>query len=107
MQLDRQISEQQEQRFRRLISHLCTLKNLLRQGIGIRGGDEANSNIFQFNLDKARTDDNLRVFLKILDEIRENGPFGVIADEATAISKKEQMSITLGTCAKDYWNSRI
>ena len=29
--LDKQISEKQEQRFRGLISHLCTLKTLLRQ----------------------------------------------------------------------------
>ena len=99
---------------------------MLRQGIAIRGKDETNANIFQLNLDKARTDDNLRVFLrsksyfghallaeeeqmlvlnariKVLDEIRENGHFGVIADEATDISKKEQMSITLRTCTKDY-----
>ena len=102
------------------------MKTLLRQGIAIRGKDETNANIFQLNLDKARTDDNLRVFLrsksyfghallaeeeqmlvlnariKVLDEIRENGHFGVIADEATDISKKEQMSITLRTCTKDY-----
>ena len=126
VQLDKQISEQQEQRFKGLISHLCTLKTLLRQGIAIRGKDETNSNIFQLNLDKARTDDNFRVFLrsksyfghallaeqeqmlvlnariKVLDEIRENGHFGVIADEATDISKKEQMSITTRTCTKDY-----
>ena len=44
----------------------------------------------------------LNAGVKVLDEIREIGHFGVIADEATDISKKEQMSIILSTCAKDY-----
>ena len=102
------------------------MKTLLRQGIAIRRKDETNSNIFQLNLNKARNDDNLRVFLrsksyfghsplaeqeqmlvlnariKVLDEIRENGHFGVNADESTGISKKEKMSITLRTCTKNY-----
>ena len=47
-----------------LISHLHTLKTLLRHGMAIRRSDDSDSNIFQFNLNKARTDSDLKEFMK-------------------------------------------
>eukprot|EP00795_Rhopilema_esculentum_P011329 gene11329-21520_t len=121
--LDKQNSEQLDRRFNGLISHLFTL---LRQETAIRGKDDTNSNIIQFNLDKSRTDENLIFFLKsrsyfsrailseqeqmlvleakmkILEEIRRTGYFALSADEATDVSKKGQLSITLRECTKDF-----
>ena len=39
------------------------MKTLLRQGLPIRGKTDNNSNIHQFNLDKAQGDENLQLFL--------------------------------------------
>eukprot|EP00795_Rhopilema_esculentum_P003955 gene3955-15287_t len=104
--------------------HLFTLKTLLRQRAAIRGNDDTISNIFQFNLDKSRTDE--RLFLnsrsyfghailseqeqmlvlegrmQVLEEIKGNRYFVLIADEPTDVSKKEQMPITLRACTKDF-----
>ena len=46
-----------------LISHLYTLKTLLRQGVPIRGNTIYESNIYQFDLDKARSDKGLNLLL--------------------------------------------
>ena len=56
--------EKQNLRMQSLISHLHTLKTLLRQGVPVRGGTDENSNIYQFNLDKAVTDNGLQLLLK-------------------------------------------
>eukprot|EP00795_Rhopilema_esculentum_P003897 gene3897-15208_t len=78
----------------------------------------------KFNLDKSRTDE--RLFLnsrsyfghailskqeqmlvlegrmQVLEEIKGNRYFVLIADEPTDVSKKEQMPITLRACTKDF-----
>ena len=41
-----------------------TLKTLLQQGVAICGSDDSDSNIFRFNLDKTRTDSDLKEFMK-------------------------------------------
>eukprot|EP00112_Aurelia_sp_Birch-Aquarium-sp1_P022111 Seg612.2 transcript_id=Seg612.2/GoldUCD/mRNA.D3Y31 product="hypothetical protein" protein_id=Seg612.2/GoldUCD/D3Y31 len=48
--------ERQQLRKKGLISHLQTLKTLLRQGVAIRGKTDSESNIYQFDLDKAIND---------------------------------------------------
>ena len=35
----------------------------MRQGVAIHGSDDSDSNIFQLNLDKVRTDSNLKEFI--------------------------------------------
>lgn len=47
-QLDKQLSAKQTLRRQGLISHLHTLKTLLRQGIAIRGDTDLESNVHQF-----------------------------------------------------------
>ena len=42
--------EKQQRRRQGLISHLRTMKILLRQGIAIRGNTDSHSNIYRFNL---------------------------------------------------------
>ena len=56
----------EKQRLRRqgLIPHLNTLKTLLRQGIAIRGHTDENSNIYQFNKDKANDNEGLNLLMK-------------------------------------------
>ena len=46
-----------------LISHFHTLKTLLRQGVPIRGNTDLESNIYQFDPDKARGDKGLKLLL--------------------------------------------
>ena len=68
--LHAQISEHREQQKLRMLAllglkaHLCTMKTLLRQGVKIRGHHDENSNIYQFNLDKAAFHEGLNTFLK-------------------------------------------
>ena len=126
MMAEKHGKQEQMQRFHGLISHLHTLKTLLRQGVAIRGNDDASSNIYQFNLDKARTDEDLRIFMNtksyfghdilseqeqmlvlaarrnVLREVIDNGLFSIIVDEASDISTLEHMSVTLRTCSKNY-----
>ena len=56
--------DKQNLRMQGLISHLHTLKTLLRQGVPVRGGTDEDSNSYQFNLDKAVTDNGLQLLLK-------------------------------------------
>ena len=60
-QLDDHAKEKQRLRRHGLISHLNTLKTLLRQGIAIRGHSDENSNIYQFNKDKAIDNEGLNL----------------------------------------------
>ncbi|XP_046842027.1 zinc finger MYM-type protein 1-like [Xenia sp. Carnegie-2017] len=119
--------ETQQLRRKGLISHLQTLKTLLRQGIAIRGRTDFESNIHQFNLDKAINDKALKLLLDenryvtahdILDEqkqmivlnarrhlivkilVRES--FSILADESSDVSKKEQLSFSVRTCDDNY-----
>ena len=50
--LDDQMKELQKKRREGLIAHLQTMKTLLRQGLPIRGHNDVDSNIRQFNEDK-------------------------------------------------------
>ena len=58
--------QREKQRHQRqgLISHLGTMKTLLRQGIAIRGNTDSDSNIYQFNFDKAINDKGLEQLLE-------------------------------------------
>ena len=124
--MDKSNKEIQHLRVNGLISHLHTLKTLLRQGVAIRGSDETDANIIQFNLDKASADSDLKEFMRlrqyfghaviaeqeqmlvlnarrrVLGNIKDRQYFSIVANEATNISKVEQMSITIRTCTKDY-----
>jgi len=51
--LDKQVADLQSQRRHGLVSHLNTLKTLLRQGIAVRGHTDEESNIVQFSKYKA------------------------------------------------------
>ena len=46
-----------------LISHFHTLKTLLHQGVPIKRNTDLESNIYQFDLDKARGDKGLKLLL--------------------------------------------
>ena len=63
-QFDDNTNEKQRLRRQGLISHLNTLKTLLRQGIAIRGHTDENSNIYHFNKDKANDNEGLNLLLK-------------------------------------------
>lgn len=119
---------EKNQKLRRegLQSHFHTIKTLLRQGLAIRGHGDENSNIVVFNEDKARTDSGLRLLLNegrfmshdaiseqeemlilharrdLNKEIRDRDFYSIICDEATDISKTEQMTFVLRTCDDDY-----
>ena len=110
-----------------LLSHLCTLKTLLCQGVAIRGDNDLESNIYQFNLDKALKDNSLKLLLddgcytnshNILQEqeqllvldarctvwqtIRSNNFYAILADESSDVTKLEQLSFTVRSCDKHY-----
>ncbi|XP_028394417.1 zinc finger MYM-type protein 1-like [Dendronephthya gigantea] len=110
-----------------LISHLQTMKTLLRQGVAIRGNTDLDSNIYQFNLDKAIHDKGLELLLNekhyttahdilveqqqllilnarrnLLENVREKDFFSILADESSDVSKKEQLSFSVRTCDDDY-----
>ena len=119
--------EKQSLRRAGLVSHLGTLKTLLRPGIVIRGRSGVESNIYQFNLDKAKNDHGLKLLMKeeryttshgILDERRnmfvsaarrellagslEKNFYSILADESSDIAKKELLSFSVRTCSNDY-----
>eukprot|EP00795_Rhopilema_esculentum_P010269 gene10269-18965_t len=110
-----------------LISHLHTFKTLLRQGVPIRGDTDEDSNIYQFNLDKAVTDSGPKLLLKekhyilahdifeeqkqmlvlearrdLLERIRQCEFFSILADESSDVTKKEQHSFSIRTCNDQY-----
>ena len=119
--------DKQNLRMQGLISHLHTLKTLLRQGVPVRGGTDEDSNIYRFNLDKAVTDNGLQLLLKekyyvlahdileeqkqmlvlearrdLLDRIRQCEFFSIIADESSDVTKREQLSFSFRTCNDEY-----
>ena len=125
-QLGSKYAENQRLRRQGLIAHLNTLKTLLRQGVAIRGANDEESNIVQFNKDKAKHEPGLQLLLKegtymshavlqeqekllvlearrrLLAEIREKLYYSIIADESCDITKTEQLSISIRTCSDDY-----
>ena len=125
-QLDDHAKEKQRLRQHGLISHLNTLKTLLRQGIAIRGHSNENSNIYQFNKDKAIDNEGLNLLLKenlylsheilseqeeimvlaarkdLISDVLANGFYAIICDESSDISKTEQMSFSIRYCNDAY-----
>ena len=102
-----------------LLRILSSLKFLLQQGLAIRGHEEMEGNLMQLLLFQSEHCSELKQFIKnkhylsndiineiialmsmdilrdILMEIREAGMFSLIADEATDISQKEQLCVTI------------
>ena len=103
------------------------MKTRLRPGIAICGRSGVESNIYQFNLDKAKNDHGLKLLMKeeryttshdILDEQRnmfvsaarrellagslEKNFYSILVDESSDIAKKEQLSFSVRTCSNDY-----
>ena len=109
-----------------LIAHLNTMKTLLRQGLGIRGHQDEESNIIQFNKDKAKNNTGLHLLMSenryfsheilneqerlivlnarrtLVEEINSNNFYSIICDEASDISKLEQLSFSVRTCNNSY-----
>ena len=89
------------------------MKTLLRQGLPIRGHEDEESNIFQFNKDKARSNTGLQLLMsecqyfsheilneqerlivldarrRLVQEINAKNFYSIICDEASDISKVE------------------
>ena len=63
-QIDNQHEKQQYLRRAGLIAHLDTMKTLLRQGLAIRGHNDEESNIIQFNRDKAKNNTALHLLMR-------------------------------------------
>lgn len=125
-QLDDRLRQEQKLRRQGLISHLDTMKTLLRQGLPIRGHTDENSNITQFNKDKAIHDVGLKRFLDegrffsheilseqeqslvleakrtLVNEINRCDFYSVICDESSDISKIEQLSFSVRHCSDTY-----
>jgi len=126
-QMDKLLSAQQGLRRQGLISHLHTLKTLLRQGIAIRGDTDIESNIHQFNLDKITHDNGLKLLVEegrfinshdaiqeqeqllVLDarrslvkEIQSKAFYAILADESHDVTKLEQLSFYTRACDENY-----
>lgn len=125
-QLDDHVKEQQRLRRQGLVAHLDTLKTLLRQGVPIRGHTDKDSNIFQFNKDKAVDNAGLNLLLKenqymshdilaeqeemlvlsarksLLNDVNASEFYSIICDESSDISKTEQLSFSVRHCSETY-----
>jgi hypothetical protein len=125
-QIDDQHQKQQHLRRSGLIAHLNTMKTLLRQGLAIRSHQDEESNIFQFNKDKAKDNTGLHFLMSenqyfshdilseqerlivldarrtLVEEINSNNFFSIICDEASDISKPEQLSFSIRSCNNSY-----
>ena len=118
-QFDDYTKEKQRLRRQGLISHLNTLKTLLRQGIAIRGHTDENLKIYQFNKDEANDNEGLNLIMKenlylsheilseqeeilvlaarkrLISDVLANGFYAILCDESSDISKTEQMSFSI------------
>jgi hypothetical protein len=103
-----------------LLKQLSSLKYLLRQGLAIRGHTENEGNIMQLLM--LRCEDIPQwliakkylshgeqialmanhILRKLLQDIREATVYALIADEATDISDKEQLCITITWVGSDF-----
>ncbi|XP_028414610.1 zinc finger MYM-type protein 1-like [Dendronephthya gigantea] len=124
-QIDSERRKQQQLRQTGLVAHLDTMKTLLRQGLAIRGHQDEESNIAQFNRDKAKSNPGLKMLISekyfshdilneqerlivlnarrtLVEEINSNNFFSIICDEASDISKLEQLSFSVRTCNNSY-----
>ena len=124
--IDSMNEELKRKRREGLIAHLCTLKTVLRQGIAIRRVDDEESNLIQFNIDKANHVPGLKLLLKekrflshdivqeqesmlilkarrqLISKVSASNYFLIIADESADISKKEQLSVSFRTVSDRY-----
>ena len=125
-QIDHHYQEQQHLRWTGLVAHLDTMKTLLRQGLAIRGHRDEESNIIQFNKDKKKHNTGLHLLMSeykyfsheilneqerlivlnarraLVQEINSNNFYSIICDEASDISKLEQLSFSVRTCNNSY-----
>lgn len=109
-----------------LLKHLSALRYLVRQGLAIRGHEENESNLIQLLHMWSAHDVDMKAWLKegnylsrdiineqikmmadqvlrnLLLEIRGARIFSILADEATDIACKEQMSVTICWLSDEY-----
>ncbi|XP_028405240.1 uncharacterized protein LOC114527744 [Dendronephthya gigantea] len=109
---------------RTIIRHSSSLN--LPQGVAIRGHTDEDSNIIQFNKDKAIDHEGLNLLLKenqymshdilveqeetfvlrarrsLIDDINASKFYAIICDESSDISKTEQLSFSIRHCTEDY-----
>ena len=110
-----------------LISHFHTLKTLLRQGVPVRGNTNIESNIYQFDLDKAWGDKGLKLLLDekhyvtvhdvlveqeqmlvlnarrhLMNSILRKAFYSILSDQSSDVSKKEQLSISVRVCNENF-----
>lgn len=125
-QLSSQAKQDQTQNRDMLLKQLSSLRYLLRQGLTIRGHVENEGNLMQLLLLRCEDIPQLNQWLlakkylshdilneqiglmanhilrKLLQEIREATIYALIADEATDVSHKEQLCITIRWVDNDF-----
>uniref|UniRef100_H3A4M8 DUF4371 domain-containing protein n=1 Tax=Latimeria chalumnae TaxID=7897 RepID=H3A4M8_LATCH len=119
VQLNDQLQRDQIERWKMLVIQLSSLHFLLRQGMAIRGHDELQGNLQQLLLLRAEDDPGVNAWISNrnylshdivnemislmgnallrskLHQIRQCRWYAIIADEATDLSKQEQMTICI------------
>lgn len=112
-QLNSQAKQEQKLNWNMLLKQLSSLKYLLRQGLALRGHTEREGKLMllrcedcphleQWLIAKKYLSHDILIGLmakyilrKILSDIRETAAFALIVDEATDVSQKEQLCITV------------
>lgn len=118
-QLDNARKEEERRRRQALLKQLSSLLYLTRQGLSIRGHDDTEGNLFQLVQLRSEDDPNLKAWLctrkyfsaeivneqielmaksvlrNILSDIHTASWFAIIADEATDVSKCEQLCVCI------------
>lgn len=118
-QLDEQLKQDQQLHRRMLLLQLSSLRYLLHQGLAIRGHEQIEGNLMQLLLLRSEECCELKqwinekkylsseiinemialmgrtITLQLLEDIRAAYIYALIADEATDISNKEQLCISL------------
>ena len=126
--LNSQIKKDQEERRQALLKQLHCLRFLLRQGLAIRGHEETEGNLYQLLIMWSAYDSGLRKWLRdkkylsplivneliscmglsvlrsLLRGIKECYPpwYSIIADEATNVSNREQLNVSIRWVDNDY-----
>lgn len=125
-QLSSQAKREQKENRDMLLKQLSSLRYLARQGLAIRGHSENEGNLMQLLLLRCEDNPLLKQWLvakkylshdilneqiglmanhmlrKLLQEIREATVYALIADEATDVSHKEQLCITIRWVDNDF-----
>ena len=118
-QLDQQMKENQQLHHRILLKQLSSLRFLARQGLAVRGHEQIEGNLIQLLLLRSEDCSELKqwikekhylsseilnemlslmgrsVMMQLLKNIREASIYSLIADEATDITNKEQLCISI------------